>query len=98
MRMSAETFVARILQHLPEPQRPTIRRFGLYTPCKQSALDRARGYLTHQPVADGVPVLGVLEYCRRVFGHPPSRLCTVCGAPVERTRGVARAHDPPPAS
>ncbi|MGA8260029.1 MAG: transposase [Arenicellales bacterium] len=96
MRMPAEAFVARVLQHLPEPQRPTIRRVGLYTPCKQSALNRARGHLLQRPVVEDTPRLDVQEYCRRVFGQPPSRVCATCGAPVDLARRVPRAHDPPP--
>lgn len=96
IQLPAERFVARVLQHLPEPQRPTIRRFGLYTPCRQPALNRARHHLAQSPVAQDSPKLEVLEYCRRVFGQPPSPLCAVCGAPARSTRPLPRAHSPPP--
>jgi hypothetical protein len=102
LSLPVDTFLARLLEHVPPPGLQTVRPYGLYASSKrpQRAVARAQRGQEAEPVER--PKLSWWELCERL-GLEVQRTCPVCGAPLvvhgRFQRGRFSRHDhptPPP--
>jgi len=88
-------FIRRYSQHIPEPRRQLIRRYGLYAHTQGERLTQARAQWG-QPPLQRPAFLDWQSYYLQVTGHREATVCPVCGQPLQAQERVARrAHDPP---
>jgi hypothetical protein len=93
MRLSPDVFLARLLQHVPEPGMHGVRYFGLYAPAKRETLALCRERLGQPPAAKPV-FLSWQAYLER-RGHEAPTRCAVCGAPLVARAPFPRGGAPP---
>lgn len=94
MTLTPQRFLARVLTHAPEPRLHTVRYFGLYTPHRTEALNRARALNDQAPVEPAAPVSCEAFLAR--FPNAHDRLhCPQCGARLIRTVRLAPVRAPP---
>jgi hypothetical protein len=95
VRLPVDTFLARLLEHVPPGNMQTVRPYGLYANGKRADLGRARehfGQTRRPPKAK----LTWQAFCER-YGIQPDRDCTcpVCGARFVRLGSFPAGRDPP---
>jgi Putative transposase/Transposase zinc-binding domain len=93
MRLSPEVFLARLLQHVPEPGMHGVRYFGLYGQTKRETLARCRERLGQPPVEKPVFLTWQAYLERR--GHEAATRCAMCGAPLVALAPFPRGGAPP---
>lgn len=94
MTLAPDAFIRRYLQHVPEPGRHILRGYGLYAHTKTPELDRARN-LFHQPPFAPPARLTWQAYYQRRQPQAGAHRCTVCGAPLVRSRLLTPSKGPP---
>ena len=82
MRLTAEEFIRRYLQHVPLPNAVLVRSYGLYHPVKKDDLDRCRELLGEAALVDGEELKWQYLF-EESEEHP--ELCPVCGKQLIRT-------------
>lgn len=87
-------FLPRLLEHIPEPNRPTVRRYGLYAPSKHDDLNRARQQCGQCAVPDHPEDITVNDYLNKL-GVIPRETCPTCGAPLYAAAPTPTAQPPP---
>ena len=78
LALDVDTFLARLLEHVPPPSYQTVRGYGLYASCKQAALAVARARFGQTPQPERTSVTW-RDLCERA-GHRDAAVCPVCGA------------------
>lgn len=87
-------FLPRLLEHIPEPHRPTVRRYGLYAPSKRAALNRARRRCGQRAVTEPSEPLTVDDFLSQLAAHRP-QTCPTCGAALYAGAPIPTAQSPP---
>ena len=82
MELPAAEFLARLFQHVPEPNLKVVRYWGIYSPNKVDDLERCRALLGQAPVPEAED-LSWQECCERAGTRHPER-CPVCGEILQR--------------
>jgi len=93
--MKAETFISRILKHVPEKGTHLVRSYGLFHPNCRGKLDDARaqlGQTTYEPLTD---LPHAHELLLRMFPEWQGNLCPTCGAVLLTVFVSHRGHAPP---
>jgi hypothetical protein len=93
--MKAETFISRILNHVPEKGTHVVRAYGLFHPNCRDKLNEARaqrGQPTYEPLTD---LPHAHELLQRMFPEWPGNLCPLCGAVLVTVFVSHRGHAPP---
>jgi hypothetical protein len=94
LRLGAQAFLARVLQHAPEPGRHTVRYYGLYAHACSEQLNAARS-LHQQPPVEPVQPIEWQSYLARFPRALAATRCAHCGAPLVRGPLIASARAPP---
>ncbi|CAA0125403.1 Uncharacterised protein [BD1-7 clade bacterium] len=84
LRMSEEQFARRLLEHVPEPGRPSVRYCGLYNSGAIEKLNVAREELGQDPVEERIVLTGLDYLADR--GRVPE--CAKCEARVVRQESI----------
>lgn len=84
--LSVKAFLLRLLEHVPLPNKPTVRYGGLYVNSCRDRLNRARKHFAQSVVKKPEP-LSWEEYML-LNGKQP--LCKVCGLPLSHKEEVGR--------
>jgi hypothetical protein len=93
--LEVDTFLGRLLEHVPASDMQTVRPYGLYANSKRAELARAREQLGQTPRPEPVR-LTWNEFCERHGIEPHSRCtCPVCGARFVRLGSFPAGRDPP---
>jgi hypothetical protein len=102
--LPVDTFLQRLLEHVPPPNLQTVRPYGLYANSKRPVRDRARDQLGQEPEVKPRKIRWH-EVCERL-GRQAAAQCPQCGAPLVvhgrippqriRAKGQAEAPVPPP--
>lgn len=87
-------FLPRLLEHIPEPNRPTVRRYGLYAPSKRRDLNTARQSCGQPAVFEDSQPLTVDDYLSQL-GIRSRALCPTCGAALYAGAPTPSAQSPP---
>jgi len=94
MTLPVETFLSRLLEHVPPKSLHTVRGYGLYAGCHRDLLDAARLLCGQATVPRELPQLTWQELLTRL-GHATADHCPICGAQLEVTAEFGRGRDPP---
>jgi hypothetical protein len=95
-RLEAQTFIQRLLSHVPEKGTHLVRAYGLFHPNCRAKLDAARAHLgqpAYQPLTHLPHAHELLE---RMFPHWDGNRCPRCGAVLRTVYVHHRGHAPPP--
>lgn len=93
--LTADTFIQRLLSHVPEKGTHVVRAYGLFHPNCRGKLDAARAQL-HQPAYEPFTDLPPAhELLLRMFPVWEGNFCPRCGA-LLRTVYVSHRGQPPP--
>jgi len=87
-------FLPRLLEHIPEPNRPSVRRYGLYAPSKRADLNRARQRCGQPAVPEQPQALTLGDFLSRLPAHP-RQTCPTCGAALYAAAPIPTAQSPP---
>jgi hypothetical protein len=79
VKLPADEFIARFLEHVPPKGLQTVRGYGLYSGNQHSRLDDAHRALGSPPPARPMVRLSWQAFVRSL-GHTPICFCPVCGA------------------
>jgi Putative transposase len=94
-RLPAETFIQRLLSHVPETGTHLVRAYGLLHPNCRGKLDEARAQL-HQPAYEPVTALPrAHELLQRMFPDWAGNRCPRCGALLRTVYVHPRGQAPP---
>ena len=94
LRLSPERFLARVLAHAPEPNRHSVRYYGLYAHACAEQLNAARGLHGQLPAAPPEPI----QWQRYLACYPralASTHCPRCHAPLVRGALIVASRAPP---
>jgi hypothetical protein len=94
LRLAPHAFLARVLQHAPEPGRHTVRYYGLYAHACGEALNAARA-LHQQPPVEPVQPIEWQSYLARFPRAAAATRCAHCGAPLVRGPLIVATRAPP---
>ena len=94
LALSPERFLARVLAHAPEPNRHTVRYYGLYAHACAEQLSAARALHGQAPAAAPEPIQWQ-NYLARFPRALPSAHCPRCHAPLVRGALIAARRAPP---
>lgn len=95
MSVRPEQFIARVLVHAPEPNRHTVRYYGLYAHGRTEALNQARAGHGQAP-AKAPTAISWQSFLERLRGAKRPDRCSTCGASLIRgARILARRIEPP---
>jgi len=94
LRLSPQSFLARVLQHAPEPGRHTVRYYGLYAHACSEALNAARALYHQLPVEPPQPI-DWQAYLRRFPRALVATRCPQCQAPLVRGALIPATGHPP---
>ncbi len=93
LRLPVETFLSRLLEHVPPPSFQTVRGYGLYANSKRADWSVAREHLGQEP--DLPPVeFTWRDFCEQM-GHTEATVCPVCGTPLAVYGRFRAGRDPP---
>ena len=94
LALSPQSFLARVLQHAPEPGRHTVRYYGLYAHACAEQLNAARALHAQAPAAPPEPIdwQSYLARCPRALA---ATRCPHCGAALVRGPAVPASRGPP---
>jgi hypothetical protein len=94
LALSPASFLARVLQHAPEPGRHTVRYYGLYAHACAEQLNAARALHAQAPVQPPQPIDWQTYLARFPRARATTR-CPLCQAPLVRGALLpARPHPP----
>jgi hypothetical protein len=94
-RLEAQTFLQRLLSHVPEKGTHLVRAYGLFHPNCRAKLDAARaqrGQPAYEPLTELPPAH---ELLLRMFPDWQGNLCPRCGALLRTVYVHHRGHAPP---
>jgi hypothetical protein len=94
LRLCPQAFLARVLQHTPEPGRHTVRYYGLYAHACAEQLNAARALHCQAPVDPPQPIDWQTYLARFPRAACASR-CPQCQAPLVRAALLAPRPHPP---
>ena len=89
LKVSIESFIQKVLQHIPEPGSPTIRRYGLYAPNKRRRLNIARTHCGQLSIRDVTKTIDWKTYCTDYLQRPVRENCEKCGERLA-SKAIAR--------
>jgi hypothetical protein len=92
--LPVDTFLARLLEHVPPPGFQTVRAYGLYASSKRAAWAVAREHFGQEPEAEPEPFTW-RDFCEQM-GHTAAAVCPVCGAPLVVYGRFGAGRGPPP--
>ena len=91
--ISAQTFVHRLLSHVPEKGNHVVRSFGLFHPNCRAKLDKARYLLGQKPYEPITDLPSTQQLLRQMFPDKDTNLCPHCGSELRTVyvyrRGLA---------
>jgi hypothetical protein len=93
--LEVETFIERLLSHVPEKGTHVVRAYGLFHPNCRDKLDRARAQLGQPEYKPLTELPHAHELLWRMFPGWEANHCPLCGA-VLRTVSVYRFSQAPP--
>ena len=93
-RLNSETFIQRLLSHVPEKGTHVVRAYGLFHPNCRGKLDHARAQLGQPEYQPLTALPHAHELLSRMFPHWEATHCPRCGA-VMRTVSVYRSFQAP---
>lgn len=93
--LQAETFIQRLLSHVPEKGTHVVRAYGLFHPNCRAKLDDARAQLHQPPYAPFTDLPHAHELLQRMFPHWAGNFCPRCGAVLRTVYVHHRGHAPP---
>jgi len=93
-RLKSETFIQRLLSHVPEKGTHVVRAYGLFHPNCRGKLDHARAQLGQPKYQPLTALPHAHELLSRMFPHWEATHCPRCGA-VMRTVSVYRSFQAP---
>lgn len=94
-RLKADTFIHRLLSHVPERGTHLVRSYGLFHPNCRAKLDDARaqlGQTAYEPLTD---LPHAHELLQRMVPQWQGNLCPLCGALLVTVFVSHRGHAPP---
>jgi hypothetical protein len=94
LRLPPQAFLARVLQHAPEPGRHTVRYYGLYAHACAEQRNAARA-LHSQPPAEAPEPIAWQDYLARFPGAHSAMRCPQCHAPLVRGALIRPWRGPP---
>lgn len=94
-RLKAQTFIRRLLSHVPEKGTHLVRAYGLFHPNCSGKLDDARAQLGQPPYEPLTDLPHAQELLCRMFPDWDGVLCPVCGAVLRTVYVHHRGHAPP---
>ena len=94
LKLSPESFIARMLAHVPEPACHTLRYYGLYAHAKNAELNAARALHGQQPAAPPEPIQWQ-DYLARFPRALAAAHCPLCHARLMRAALIAPRRVPP---
>lgn len=94
LNLPPERFLTRVLQHVPETRRHTVRYYGLYAHACAKALNAAR-VLHHQAPVEPAQPIDWQTYLARFPRAMLSTRCPYCGAPLIRGPLILASRAPP---
>jgi len=94
-RLNAETFIHRILSHVPEKGTHMVRAYGLFHPNCRGKLDDVRAQLGQPPYEPLTDLPHAHELLCRMFPDWEANLCPKCGAVLRTAYVYRRLHAPP---
>jgi len=94
-QVDAESFIGRLLGHVPEKGSHLVRSYGLFHPNCRVKLDAARAQLGQPPYEPLTDLPHAQELLRRMFPDWDGFLCPVCGAVLRTVAVYRRDHGPP---
>lgn len=94
MQLSADSFLRRYLQHVPEHRKHTVRSYGIYAPKKSAQLNRARAAFKQAPI-ERIAKPSWQAYYQQYAKQPQAHVCPICSKPVMNRRRITPHHDPP---
>jgi hypothetical protein len=94
LRLTPQSFLARVLQHAPEPGRHTVRYYGLYAHACTEQLNAARA-MHQQPPAQAPAPIEWQAYLARFPRALAASRCAHCGAPLVRGPLIVSTRAPP---
>jgi len=92
--LAPERFLARVLAHAPEPNRLSVRYYGLYAHACAEQLNGARALHQQPPVQPTQPILWQ-RYLARFPRALDNAHCPHCHAPLVRGALIASSRAPP---
>jgi hypothetical protein len=78
--LPVDTFLARLLEHVPPPGFQTVRAYGLYANSKRAEWAVAREHFDQEPELAPVEFTW-RDFCAQI-GHGTAAVCPICGAPL----------------
>jgi hypothetical protein len=94
LALTPQKFLARVLQHAPEPGRHTVRYYGLYAHACAESLNAARALHAQAPVEPPQPI-DWQAYLARFPGALAATRCPQCQAPLVRGALIPATRHPP---
>jgi len=92
---TAQTFIRRVLSHVPEKGTHVVRSYGLFHPNCRGKLDDARARLGQPPYEPLTELPSVQELLSRMFPEWQGIVCPRCGALLRTIYVYHRGHAPP---
>ena len=92
--ISAQTFVHRLLSHVPEKGSHVVRSFGLLHPNCRETLDKARYLLGQKPYEPITDLPSTQELLRQMFPDKNTNLCPNCGSELRTVYVYRRGLSP----
>lgn len=86
MELPIETFIQRLLLHVPPPRAHWVRAYGLYASNEGEKLDRSRGLLGQGPVEEPEEFRWE-DHIEKRDGERPTH-CSVCGKALVRVKNI----------
>ncbi len=81
VKLPADEFISRFLEHVPPKGFQTVRGYGLYSGNQHSRLDDAHRALGSPPPERPLVRISWQDFIRSL-GHTPVCFCPGCGAPL----------------
>lgn len=94
-RLKSETFIQRLLRHVPEKGTHLVRAYGLFHPNCSDKLNRARAQLGQPEYKPLTQLPHAHELLLRMFPDWEGNLCPLCGAVLQTLYVSHRVQAPP---
>jgi hypothetical protein len=93
--LPAETFLARLLSHVPAKGTHLVRAYGLFHPASRAKLDAARAHLDQPAYTPLTELPHAQELLERMFPDWAGIRCPRCGAVLRTVAVFPRSQAPP---
>jgi len=94
-RLKSETFIQRLLSHVPEKGTHVVRAYGLFHPNCREKLNRARAQLRQGQYEPLTELPHAHELLARMFPHWEANRCPLCGTLLRTVQVYHRSQAPP---